>query len=254
MDSGPTLEVSDLRRAFGGLVAVDRATFTVARGTITGLIGPNGAGKSTVVALITGALAPGGGAVKYEGVPITGLAPHTIARKGIIRTFQLPSQFSRLTVLENMMVAAPNQPGRSLTGAIRGRRHWRRRETEILDTARHLLARFSLEEKENEYAGSLSGGQRRLLELARALMTEPRLLLLDEPTVGVSPTLARDIERHLSELRSEGKTILMVEHELDIVGRLCDSVIVMARGQVISTGTMSEIRQRREVVDAYIAG
>lgn len=254
MASRPILTVTELRRTFGGLVAVDGATFTVSEGTITGLIGPNGAGKSTVVGLISGALRPTGGEVTFDGHTITGLAPHRVARAGVVRTFQIPSQFSHLTAMENLVVAAPHQPGSSVKGALLGGRYWRRREYEVRRKALGLLERFSLEEKRDEYAGSLSGGQRRLVELARALMAEPRMLLLDEPLVGVSPPLALEIEGHLGQLRSEGVTILIVEHELEVVNRLCDSVVVMARGRVITSGKMSVVRESPEVVNAYIAG
>jgi ABC-type branched-subunit amino acid transport system ATPase component len=246
--------VQDVHLSFGGVRAVGGASFTVSRGTITGLIGPNGAGKSTIVGLVAGALRPASGRILFEGRDITGKQPHEVARRGILRTFQLASEFARLTVLENLLVAAPAQAGESFRGALLGRRHWRRRELEDVERARSLLLQFGLADKADDYGGSLSGGQRRLLELARALMASPRLLLLDEPMAGVNPVIAREIEGYLVALRQDGLTTLMIEHELDVVERICDRVIVMAQGRVLTSGSMREVRGSREVQDAYIAG
>ncbi len=248
------LTVRDARRAFGGVRAVESVSFEVRAGTITGLIGPNGAGKSTMLGIVAGAIRPSAGAITFDGRDITGLPTYRLARRGLVRTFQLSSEFARLTVLENLLVAAPGQRGESLWGALRGRRSWRRQEAESVEQARALLDRFALSDKEDEYAGNLSGGQKRLVELMRGLMGRPRLLLLDEPMAGVNPTLARRIAGYLEELRDGGLTMLMVEHELALVERLCDPVVVMAQGRVLSQGTMGELRGRREVVDAYLVG
>ncbi len=248
------LTVRDARRAFGGVRAVESVSFEVRAGTITGLIGPNGAGKSTMLGIVAGAIRPTAGAITFDGRDVTGLPTYRLARRGLVRTFQLSSEFARLTVLENLLVAAPGQRGESLWGALRGRRSWRRQEAESVEQARTLLDRFALSDKEDEYAGNLSGGQKRLVELMRGLMGWPRLLLLDEPMAGVNPTLARRIAGYLEELRDGGLTMLMVEHELALVERLCDPVVVMAQGRVLSQGTMGELRGRREVVDAYLVG
>ena len=177
-----------------------------------------------------------------------------MARRGIIRTFQLSSEFAALTVLENLLVAAPAQRGEALWQAALGKRYWRPQERAMVERARQLMARFDMSAKEDEYAGNLSGGQKRLLELMRGLMANPALLLLDEPMAGVNPSLARRIEQHLADLVCEGLTMLMIEHELAVVERLCDPVVVMAQGRVISEGTMADIRSDQEVLDAYLIG
>jgi branched-chain amino acid transport system permease protein len=251
---GAMLEVKDLHRDFGGVKAVDGATFAVPRGRITGLIGPNGAGKSTAVTMIAGGLKPTSGSILFLGEDVTGRPSYQMARRGVIRTFQISSEFARLTVMENLLVAAQNHPGEKIHAVLLGKWSWRHHETELLDRARALLVRFDMARMEDEYAGNLSGGQKRLLELMRALMAQPRLLLLDEPMAGVHPTLARRIEQILLDLRDEGMTMLMVEHELQVVERLCDPVVVMARGRVISRGTMEQIRSDQGVLDAYLVG
>jgi ABC-type branched-subunit amino acid transport system ATPase component len=252
--AGPMLEVRDLRRDFEGVWAVDGASFAVERGTVTSLIGPNGAGKSTVVGMVGGAFPPRSGTIVFDGMDATGLAAHDRARLGLVRTFQLSSEFGRLTVMENMLVAAPRQRGESVMALARGKRYWRDQEEAAVLRARSLLDRFGMAEKEDDYAGDLSGGQKRLLEIMRALMAEPKLVLLDEPMAGVNPTLARTIEGYLADLARDGLTMLLVEHELEVVERLSESVIVMAGGRVIATGTMPELRSRPEVLHAYLAG
>jgi branched-chain amino acid transport system ATP-binding protein/branched-chain amino acid transport system permease protein len=248
------LTATDLHKQFGGVRAVNGASFTVPAGQITGMIGPNGAGKSTVLDIVAGALRPDAGTVSYQGRDITGLPPHRVARHGVIRTFQISSEFAALTVLENLLVAAPAQRGERLWQAALGKRYWRPQQRANVELARDLLARFDMSAQEDEYAGNLSGGQKRLLELMRALMALPDLLLLDEPMAGVSPSLARRIEQHLLALCREGLTMLMIEHELAVVERLCDPVVVMAQGRVISQGTMADVRADQEVLDAYLIG
>jgi ABC-type branched-subunit amino acid transport system ATPase component len=188
----------------------------------------------------------------FEGADITHLPPHERARRGLVRTYQLSSEFRHLTVLENLMVAAPQQRGERLRTLALGKRYWRDQEMVFVGRGRTLLERFGMAAKENEYAGNLSGGQKRLVEIMRALMAEPKLLLLDEPMAGVNPTLARSIEDDLAGLAREGLTLLLVEHELDVVERLSDSVIAMSFGKVIATGTMAELRSHREVLGAYL--
>ena len=248
------LSVRDVRRDFGGVKAVDGASFEAERGRITGLIGPNGAGKSTLMSIIAGALPPTAGTIRFKGEDVTGWPAHRIARRGMIRTFQLSAEFSRLTVLENLLVAAPKQKGESLWGSELGRLYWGRDEAALVDRARDVLERFAMTPKENELAGNLSGGQKRLLEIMRALMATPSLLLLDEPFAGVNPTLARQIEQYLIGMRDEGLSMIMVEHELAVVERLCDPVVVMAQGRVIAQGSMQDVTARREVLDAYLIG
>jgi ABC-type branched-subunit amino acid transport system ATPase component len=248
------VEVDGLRADFAGVQAVAGASFAIAPGTITGLIGPNGAGKSTMIKLIAGALRPSAGQVRYDGRDITGRPAHWVARQGLIRTFQLSSEFARLTVMENLLVAVPGQRGATLLGALRGRRRWRAQQAALAGQALALLAEFGLTQAADQYAGELSGGQKRLVEIMRALMASPRLLLLDEPLAGVNPSLRETITGHLLRLRDGGLSMLMVEHELGAVERCCDPVIVMAQGRVLAEGSMRDIRANREVVDAYLLG
>jgi len=248
------LDVQDLRVEFGGVRAVSGLSFSVPARQITGLIGPNGAGKSTALKLMAGALRPTGGRVLYEGRDVTGRPPYTLARLGLIRTFQLSSEFARLTVTENLLVAAPGQRATTFRGALLGKGYWRAQQAELVETARGLLREFDMSDKADEYAGQLSGGQKRLVEIMRALMARPKVLLLDEPLAGVNPTLRLAVEEHLRRLRDGGLTMLMVEHELGSVERCCDSVVVMAQGRVLAKGSMDEMRANEEVVDAYLAG
>ena len=248
------LSIREVSRDFGGLKAVDGATFDALRGRITGLIGPNGAGKSTLIGIVGGAIKPASGIVMFEGRDVTGLPAHRIAQLGLLRTFQISAEFTKLTVLENILVAAPRQKGESLLGAELGRLYWGPNEDALVARAREILDRFAMTAKENELAANLSGGQKRLLEIMRALMAEPKMLLLDEPFAGVNPTLAREIEQYLLDLRGEGLSMIMVEHELSVVERVCDPVVVMAEGKVIAEGSMRDVGARQEVLDAYLIG
>ena len=204
--------------------------------------------------MIAGALEPTRGEIVFDGVDIARWSHDKVARAGIIRTFQHTSEFARLTVLENLLVAAPGQPGDSFGGAMLGRRHARKRQLELLREAYSLLEEFSLESHADTYAGELSGGQRRLVEIMRALMARPRVLLLDEPMAGVNPQLRLTIEDHLRRLSDGGLTMLMVEHELGAVERVCDSVLVMAQGRLLASGTMRDLRKNEEVISAYLVG
>ena len=248
------LEAIDVTREFGGVRAVAGVSFGVRRGTMTGLIGPNGAGKSTLLAMLAGTLPVSSGHIRYQGQDVTGLAAYRRARLGLVRTFQLASEFKRLTVLENLLSAVPDNRGDSFRGALAGRRYWRADEAAAIARAQALLDRFGLEGNANSYAGDLSGGQRRLVEIMRALMAQPRVLLLDEPMAGVHPNLARRIGNELVALCAEGLTVLMVEHELAIMDEFCDPVVAMAEGVVLAEGSMAELRSRTEVVEAYLVG
>ena len=253
-DRAVVLQVIDVTREFGGVHAVAGVSFEVRRGTMTGLIGPNGAGKSTLLAMLAGTLPVSSGQVRYLGQDVTGLPAYRRARLGLVRTFQLASEFKRLTVLENLLSAVPGNRGDSLRGALAGPRYWRGDEAAALERASALLEPFGLTGHANSYAGDLSGGQRRLVEIMRALMTEPTMLLLDEPMAGVHPNLARRIGNELTALVAGGLTVLMVEHELAIMDEFCDPVIAMAEGAVLAMGTMAELRGRAEVVEAYLVG
>jgi ABC-type branched-subunit amino acid transport system ATPase component/ABC-type branched-subunit amino acid transport system permease subunit len=248
------LEAVDVAREFGGVRAVAGVSFAVRRGTVTGLIGPNGAGKSTLLAMLAGTLPVSAGQVIYDGQDVTSLPAYRRARLGLVRTFQLASEFKRLTVMENLLSAVPGNRGDSFRGALAGPRYWRRDEAAAIARARELLERFGLDRHANSYAGDLSGGQRRLVEIMRALMAEPKVLLLDEPMAGVHPNLARRIGGELTALAAGGLTVLMVEHELAIMDEFCDPIVAMAEGAVLAQGTMAELRRRPEVVEAYLVG
>ena len=248
------LEAVRVSREFGGVRAVNDVSFVVRQGTLTGLIGPNGAGKSTLLAMLAGTLPVSSGRVLYLGEDVTAVPAFRRARLGLVRTFQLASEFKRLTVMENLVSSVPRNRGDSFFGAMAGRRYWGADERAAVARASALLERFGLADHANDYAGDLSGGQRRLVEIMRALMAQPRMLLLDEPMAGVHPNLARRIGNELVALCAEGMTILMVEHELAIMDEFCDPVVVMAEGSVLAEGTMAQLRGRQEVVEAYLVG
>ena len=250
----PILEVEGLVKRFGGVRAVEGVSFTVEPGSITGIIGPNGAGKSTVLGVVCGFLPPTGGRIRFDGQDVTGEPMHRLARRGLVRTFQLARVFGGLTALENLAVAAPHQRGERALGVLGGRWVWGKEEPEVVKRARRLLHTFGLAGHENEYARNLSGGQRRAVEIMRALMTGARLLVLDEPMAGLSPMLSRQLEEAFLRLVADGLSLLLVEHELDTVERICGKVVVMAQGRVLSEGRMAELRLRQEVQDAYVLG
>jgi len=243
------LEVREVVRTFDGVRAVDGATFDVTEGSITGLIGPNGAGKSTLFNCISGFLRTQSGRVLLGERRIDRLAPHRIARRGLVRTFQTPRTLTRMSVLENVVLAAPHHPGEHLGGAVAGRA----REREARHRAEELLTLVGLDGHADALAGTLSGGQRKLLDLIRALMAEPTILLLDEPMAGVSPTLRVQLLGHIRALRDrDGVTLLIVEHDLDFVMEASDRVVVMNNGRVIANGTPDQVRSDEAVVDAYL--
>jgi branched-chain amino acid transport system ATP-binding protein len=246
-----SLQVRDIVRAFDGVRAVDGASLDVEAGSITGLIGPNGAGKSTLFNCISGFLRPQSGRVLLDGKRIDRRGPHRIARVGLVRTFQTPRALTRMTVLENVMLAAPRHRGERLGGSLAPSA--RRREREVKVRAAELLELVRLDGHAAALAGTLSGGQRKLLDLVRALMAEPRILLLDEPMAGVSPTLRVELLEHILALRErDGITLLIVEHDLDFVMRASDRVIVMNDGRVITHGSPDEVRADERVIDAYL--
>ena len=250
------LQVEGLRKEFGGITAVDDASFQVERGSLTGLIGPNGAGKSTTFNLITGMIEPDAGTVTFEGEDITGLEPHAIANRGLVRTFQIARELQDMTVLENMMLAPKGQRGeslwRSVVPGVRG--DVIDQESALLDRVWEVLEFFDIDHLAEEYAGNLSGGQRKLLELARALLTDPDMLLLDEPFAGVNPSLERRLLEHIHELREQGYTFLLVEHDMDLIMENCERVIVLHQGRVLTEGTPAEIQANEEVIEAYLGG
>ena len=250
--AAPLLRVEDVGVQFGGVRAVDGASFTVEPGGIVGLIGPNGAGKSTLVGVLAGALEPTTGRVVFRDEDVTGRPPYKLARAGLLRTFQLAGEFASMTVLENVMVGARDGTD-SLWRAFAGKRAWRRVDSERREEACELLATLGLGGRENDVARQLSGGQRRLMEVARALMSRPVMLLMDEPFAGVTPPLVERIADALSGLRDRGVTVLIVEHDLQTLWQLCDSMVVMARGRVVTHGPAAEVHSDARVLEAYLA-
>ncbi len=252
----PLLEVDGLRKDFGGVTAVDGASFGVAPGSLTGLIGPNGAGKSTTFNCITGIHEPTGGTVRFDGQDVTGLAPYTLARQGLVRTFQIARELSEMTVLENVMLASPGQRGESAVRAVLPGLRERVQEAEraVVEDAWETLDFFEIEHLAHENAGSLSGGQRKLLEMARVLSTEPDMVLLDEPLAGVNPTLEEKLLDRIDRLRRDGLTFLLVEHDMDVIMEHCEHIIVMHQGQVLAEGDADTIQSDDRVLEAYLGG
>ncbi|MER7366162.1 ABC transporter ATP-binding protein [Nonomuraea wenchangensis] len=247
----PILVVDKVVRRFGGLTAVDVEHVEVQRGSITALIGPNGAGKTTFFNQLTGFDTADAGTWTFNGRAMSGVPAHKVARAGMVRTFQLTKALSRLTVMENMRLGAQQQKGESFWRALVPG-FWRSQEQEITERAEELLVRFKLDAKRDDFAGSLSGGQRKLLEMARALMVGPELVMLDEPMAGVNPALTQSLLGHVKDLREQGMTVLFVEHDMDMVRDISDWVIVMAQGAVIAEGPPSTIMSDERVIDAYL--
>ena len=238
-------------RRFGGLTAVNVDHLEIQRGVITGLIGPNGAGKTTFFNLMTGFDEPDEGTWNFDGIDVGKLPAHMVARKGMVRTFQLTKALSRLSVIDNMKLGAMQQTGESFFKAfVKGL--WAAEEKAIEQRADELLERFKLTHMREEFAGTLSGGQRKLLEMARALMTDPKLIMLDEPMAGVNPALTQSLLGHVKSLRDEGRTVVFVEHDMDVVRDISDWVVVMAEGGVIAEGTHASIGANQAVIDAYL--
>jgi neutral amino acid transport system ATP-binding protein len=253
--NGTIFESDGVVKRFGGIRAVDGASLGVRKGSITALIGPNGAGKTTFFNVITGFYRPDGGRAVFDGQEVLGHPPYAIARLGMVRTFQITKALARMPVIDNMMLGAPDQPGERLLNVVFRPAAWRRREAEVREQAMELLDVFNLTPLADQYAGTLSGGQRKLLELARALMARPRFLLLDEPMAGINPTLGRRLLDHMQRLRTEeGVTFLFIEHDMEVVMNHSDRVIVMAEGRVIADGEPHEVRSDQAVIDAYLGG
>lgn len=259
----PILAVDHVVRSFGGVKAVDVEHLEVQRGAITALIGPNGAGKTTFFNLITGFDRPssakprfGGGdgpfaTWRFQGRSLASTSAFRVAQAGMVRTFQLTKALEAMTVMDNMLLGAKDQPGeRLLTSLVRP--IWKKREAEVREKALDLLARFKLDTKQQDYAGSLSGGQRKLLEMARALMSDPAMIMLDEPMAGVNPALTQSLLGHIQDLRDRGTTVLFVEHDMHMVRHISDWVVVMAEGRIVAEGPPEQVMQHQAVVDAYL--
>jgi neutral amino acid transport system ATP-binding protein len=247
----PAVVVDGVTRTFGGLTAVAVDHLEIQRGGITGLIGPNGAGKTTLFNLLTGFDQPNTGSWSFNGQSLGKMSPHEVARLGVVRTFQLTKALSRLTVLQNMLLGAQGQRGESfLRALVPG--IWRGQEKANTEKAMDLLARFKLDAKKDDFAGTLSGGQRKLLEMARALMSDPQVVMLDEPMAGVNPALTQSLLGHVKDLREQGMTVIFVEHDMDVVRDISDWVVVMAAGRIIAEGPPESISQNQAVVDAYL--
>lgn len=247
----PILVADGVTRRFGGMTAVDVRHFELERHGVTALIGPNGAGKTTFFNLLTGFDTPNTGTWRFDGHDLARVRPEQVARMGMVRTFQLTKVMSRLSVLDNMLLAAPDQPGEGMFRALFPFT-WRRRERENVEKAEALLERFLLIKKKDDLAGSLSGGQRKLLEMARALMRDPQLVMLDEPMAGVNPALKQSLLDHILALREEGTTVLFVEHDINMVRHIADWVVVMAEGRIVAEGQPSTVMRDPAVVDAYL--
>ena len=249
------LKVENLSKSFGGVQAVHQCNLTIAPGTITGLIGPNGAGKTTLFNIIAGEYRPDSGRILYQGRDITGLPTHQMFHRGIVRTFQIPHEFAQMTVLENLMVVAPDQPGERIFNNWFLRARAQAREIAVRTKAHEVLEFLSIAHLADERAGNLSGGQKKLLELGRTMMTQARLVLLDEPGAGVNSTLLLKICELITRLREEqGYTFCIIEHDMDLIANLCHPIIVLAQGSVIMQGTMDEVRTNPYVLDAYLGG
>ncbi|HEY9351703.1 MAG TPA: ABC transporter ATP-binding protein [Nocardioides sp.] len=249
--SDPIIVADNITRTFGGLTAVDVDHVEIQRGAITALIGPNGAGKTTFFNLLTGFDQPNTGSWSLEGKSLKGIAPYKVARLGMVRTFQLTKVLAKLSVIENMRLGATGQKGERIWAAP-FKFLWGKQEDEVTKKADDLLGRFLLDKKREDFAGSLSGGQRKLLEMARALMVDPEVVMLDEPMAGVNPALKQSLLGHVKSLRDEGRTVLFVEHDMDMVRDISDWVIVMAQGKIVAEGTPESVMADQRVIDAYL--
>ena len=245
--------VRDLVKHFGGLAAVDGVSMEIKQGTITGLIGPNGAGKSTLFNLIAGTLTPESGSIYLDGENVTGLKPHMLFSKGLLRTFQIAHEFQSLSVLDNLMMVPSLQVGESLLGAWFKREKVVRQEAEMRGKAEEVISFLNMGHLANELAGNLSGGQKKLLELGRTMMASPKVVILDEVGAGVNRTLLKEIgDAILSMNRERGFTFCMIEHDMDFISRLCDPVVVMAEGKILAQGSAEEIKANEDVIEAYL--
>ena len=247
------LEINGITKSFGGLKAVNNCSFNVKKGSITGLIGPNGAGKTTLFNVITGQLLAEEGSIKIDGEEISQLPSHTTFKKGIVRTFQIPRELKRMTVLENLMVIKSNQSGENLFTTWFNPWKVKREESDNLNKAEEILDFLKLSHLADEYAGNLSTGQKKLLEIGRTLMSDPKIILLDEPAAGVNPTLMNNIVDRIIAISNERKiTFLIIEHNMDLIMNLCNPIIVMSYGSKLAEGNAKSIRSNTAVVDAYL--
>ena len=247
----PILVADNVTRSFGGNKAVDVAHLEIPRGQITALIGPNGAGKTTLFNLLTGFDKPNTGSWQFAGKDLAGVAPYKVARLGMVRTFQLTKALSLLTVIDNMRLGAQDNPGERFWASF-FKPLWVAKEKSITERADALLERFKLDAKREDYAAALSGGQRKLLEMARALMSDPKLVMLDEPMAGVNPALTQSLLEHIKGLKASGTTVLFVEHDMHMVRHISDWVVVMAEGRIVAEGTPDVVMKDPAVIDAYL--
>lgn len=255
LESAPMMSIESITKSFGGIRAVNGASFDIARGSITALIGPNGAGKTTLFNIVAGFIRPDAGRVTLNGKDVTGLPSHRLFARGLMRTFQIPAAFERMTLLDNLMVVPAGQSGENvlrswfLWGRVSGE------EVQVRQKAKEVLDFLGLTHVAGEYAGNLSGGQKKLLELGRTMMSDPDIVLLDEPGAGVNPTLMVKLADDIRRLNEErGYTFCIIEHDMDLVAKLCHPIVVMAEGAVLAQGAMDEIRKNQEVLDAYLGG
>lgn len=255
LESAPMMSIRSITKSFGGIRAVNGASFDIARGSITALIGPNGAGKTTLFNIVAGFIRPDAGRVTLNGKDVTGLPSHRLFARGLMRTFQIPAAFERMTLLDNLMVVPAGQSGENvlrswfLWGRVSGE------EVQVRQKAKEVLDFLGLTHVAGEYAGNLSGGQKKLLELGRTMMSDPDIVLLDEPGAGVNPTLMVKLADDIRRLNEErGYTFCIIEHDMDLVAKLCHPIVVMAEGAVLAQGAMDEIRKNQEVLDAYLGG
>jgi neutral amino acid transport system ATP-binding protein len=248
----PILRTESVVKTFGGLRALDDCSLQVAEGTITGLIGPNGAGKSTLFNTIVGLYAPDEGKVFFRGERVDGFPPYMLVHRGLVKTFQIPRELRNMTVLENLLIASKDSPGEHVTKLVLEFPKVRQREKEIQRKAEEILRFTGLHALRDEYARNLSGGQKKLLELSRALMSDPTMILLDEPVAGVNPTLTVRILEMIKDLQSKGTTFFLIEHDMDVVMNRCDWIIVLHQGRKLAEGRPAEVKRNEEVVEAYL--
>ena len=247
------ISIKNIGKHFGGVVAVDGVDMKIERGSITGLIGPNGAGKTTLFNLIAGNIVPNTGNIYLDGEDVTGLKPHLLFSKGLLRTFQIAHEFHTLSVLDNLMLVPPMQTGESLLGTWFNRKEVVRQEAEIRHKAEDVISFLNMGHMTNELAGNLSGGQKKLLELGRTMMVEPKVIILDEVGAGVNRSLLKEIgDAILSMNRDRGYTFCMIEHDMDFISRLCDPVVVMAEGKILAQGSADEVKANEDVIEAYL--
>ena len=247
------LQISNINKSFGGLQVLNNLSFKIKKGSISGLIGPNGAGKTTLFNVINGSIKPDSGSVQLNNYELIGLQPHELFEIGVLRTFQIPHEFFSLTVLDNLLVVPPNKIGETFFGQWFFEKKIKKIEEINVKKAKDILDILGLSHLEKEYAGNLSGGQKKLLELGRVMMVEPEIILLDEVGAGVNKTLLKKISNIIKKLNKEKKyTFIMIEHDLDFISKLCDTIIVMAEGQFLTQGNIQQIKSNQKVIDIYL--